>query len=82
MYLPRGWEARAARAPRTSQTYADVLTRALLGHFSIDDLLDAISLATGIPSDAIICMSDQGVPLSDELLASLSQHDPAEVIVS
>lgn len=38
----------------------------------IDDLLDSISLATGIASDGIICMSAQGIQLTSDLLATLS----------
>lgn len=44
---------------------------------SIDDLLDSISLATAIPADGIICMSAEGVQLSDDLLATLSAQTDA-----
>ncbi|PWN30187.1 hypothetical protein BDZ90DRAFT_229208 [Jaminaea rosea] len=39
---------------------------------SVDELLDSLSLATAIPADGIICMSADGVQLSDDLLATLS----------
>lgn len=37
-----------------------------------DDLLDSISLATGISSDGIICMSADGVQLTPDLLSTLA----------
>ncbi|PWN23238.1 hypothetical protein BCV69DRAFT_112785 [Microstroma glucosiphilum] len=45
---------------------------------SIDDLLHAISLATAIPSDGIICMTGDGAQLNDELLATLSTEDQGQ----
>ncbi|CAO1631138.1 unnamed protein product [Parajaminaea phylloscopi] len=44
----------------------------------IDDLLDSISLATGIASDGIICMSADGVQLTPELLTTLTS-EPSDV---
>lgn len=49
---------------------------------SLDDLLDAISLATGISTDNIICMAADGMQLSDDLLTSLAAvHDTDHQVV-
>ncbi|CAO1619834.1 unnamed protein product [Sympodiomycopsis kandeliae] len=47
--------------------------QALSQFAGLDDLLDAISLATGISTDNVICMSAEGLQLSDDLLASLTR---------
>jgi hypothetical protein len=49
---------------------------------SIDDLLHAISLATAIPSDGIICMTGDGAQLNDDLLSTLSAEQHGETTVS
>lgn len=49
---------------------------------SIDDLLHAISLATAIPSDGIICMTGDGAQLNDDLLSTLSSEDQGQATVS
>ncbi|PWN47629.1 hypothetical protein IE53DRAFT_238653 [Violaceomyces palustris] len=47
---------------------------------SLDDLLDCFSLATGIPSDFMICMTSDGAQLKDEVIDQIledhsNQHE-------
>lgn len=42
---------------------------------SLEELLDCFSLATEIPSDAIICMTADGSQLKDELIQQIIEHE-------
>ncbi|SOV07388.1 related to ATG11 - required for mitophagy [Ustilago sp. UG-2017a] len=52
-----------------------VVNQPLSQFASLDDLLDTLSLATEIPSDAIICMTSDGSQLKQELLNRII-HQP------
>ncbi|SPO26544.1 related to ATG11 - required for mitophagy [Ustilago trichophora] len=51
-----------------------VVNQPLSQFASLDDLLDTLSLATEIPSDAIICMTSNGSQLKQELLDRIIQQ--------
>lgn len=51
-----------------------VVNQPLSQFASLDDLLDTLSLATEIPSDAIICMTSDGSQLKQELLDQIIQQ--------
>ncbi|TKY85365.1 hypothetical protein EX895_005527 [Sporisorium graminicola] len=51
-----------------------VVNQPLSQFASLDDLLDCLSLATEIPSDAIICMTSDGSQLKQELLDRIIQQ--------
>ncbi|EST04922.1 Autophagy-related protein 11 [Kalmanozyma brasiliensis GHG001] len=51
-----------------------VVNQPLSQFASLDDLLDCLSLATEIPSDAIICMTSDGSQLKQELLDRIVQQ--------
>ncbi len=48
----------------------------------LDDLVDWFSLVTGITSDSIICMTDQGQQLNEEVLQDLidRSEDSSDVV--
>lgn len=54
-----------------------VVNQPLSQFASLDDLLDTLSLATEIPSDAIICMTADGSQLKQELLDRIIQQSAA-----
>ena len=43
-------------------------------HNSLEDLIDCFSLATGTISDSIICMTDQGQQLNEEVFQALIEQ--------
>ncbi|SPO45626.1 related to ATG11 - required for mitophagy [Moesziomyces antarcticus] len=60
-----------------------ILVNQPLSHFaSLDDLLDCFSLATEIPSDAIICMASDGSQLKQELLDRIVQQSATSTSAS
>ncbi|SPO26822.1 related to ATG11 - required for mitophagy [Ustilago trichophora] len=62
------------RVIRTYDGRSIVVNQPLSQFASLDDLLDTLSLATEIPSDAIICMTSDGSQLKQELLDQIIQQ--------
>lgn len=62
------------RVIRAYDGRAIVVNQPLSQFASLDDLLDCLSLATEIPSDAIICMTSDGSQLKQELLDRIVQQ--------
>lgn len=46
--------------------------------FSLEHLLDCVSLATGILSDSLICMTKEGVQVTADVLDQFSMHKSAK----